>query len=183
MKITAIIPTRGDVDVSPITRHLRTYPEIGHILVVASDTPYSRYVWAAMAETDLIYTQDDDCLTDVSILIDAWKDDDVILNAMTREHAAQYPGAQTLLGFGALFFRALIQETFTLSWTADQLFLRESDRIFATVNPHVTVFPKIEILPHANAPNRLWKQPDHLSSRAAMNRRIFEKTGIEAGCL
>lgn len=185
MKLTAVIPTRGDVDVSPIVSHLRTYREIAEVVVVAGSTPFNRYMWGRHATTDLIYTQDDDCITDIAMLIDFWEDRDVILNAMTREHAAQYPGAQTLLGFGAIFPRLLINTTFIFDerWKRDALFFREADRIFATVNTHSTVYPKIEILPHANNPNRLWKQADHLAARAEMNERIFLQTGIRAGCL
>jgi hypothetical protein len=118
-------------------------------------------------------------VTDIRPLIDAFELD-VIVNAMTPEHARQYPGRQTLIGFGAIFHRNLLKCFSDYAWERDDLFYRESDRIFPTVNPHKTMITDIEILPHAHAPNRLWKQPDHLSAREAMNRRIFEVTGIRA---
>jgi hypothetical protein len=183
MKITAVIPTRGDVDTSRIVTHLRSYQEISEVLVIASGTAFSRYKWARRASTDWIYTQDDDCITHIAPLIAARSryDPFFLVNAMTPEHAAQYPGAQTLLGFGTIFHRSRIS-VFD-GWLYDDLFHREADRIFGTVVPHKTEFPHIEILPCASAPNRLWKQPDHLAARAAMNQRIKEQTGIDAGCL
>lgn len=183
IRISAVIPTRGDVPMGPIMDHLREYPEIEEIIIVKGDTPYNRYGAAARAKNEVIYTQDDDCLTDIRPLIDGY-DPAVIVNSMTPEHAAQYPGRQTLIGFGAIFNRSLSLKTFAsrdyARFERDELFYRESDRIFATVNPHKTVFPQIEILPCAHNPNRLWKQPDHVSARIAMEQRIFEVTGIRA---
>jgi hypothetical protein len=179
--VTAVIPTRGDVSLGALTDHLRSYPEIGEIRFVIGDTPFNRY--RAMLEesgSEIFLTQDDDCVTDLRPLLDAY-DRAVIVNAMTREHAAQYQGNQTLIGFGALFHRDLVSYAFYgWNWQRDDLFYRESDRIFPTVIPHKTVFPQISILPHASAPNRLWKQPDHNSARLEMNRRIFDMTGIPA---
>ena len=172
LKISAVIPTRGDVDRTEIVAHLRTYPEIDEIEVIAGDTPYNRYVAAARAKNDLIFTQDDDCITDIRPLINAYQPG-IITNAMTPQHAAQYPGKQTLIGFGAIFDRSLINVLD--GWERDALFFRESDRIFATLNPHKTVFPAIRLLPHATAANRLYRQPDHVAARFAMEKRIFER--------
>lgn len=175
MRISAVIPTRGDVPMGAIVERLQEYPEIDEVILVMGDTPYNRYEAMARAKNAVIYTQDDDCLTDLRPILDAYRPG-VIVNAMTPEHAAQYRGPQTLIGFGALFDASLV--ACLDGWKRDALFYRESDRIFATVNQHFTVFPKIDILPHASAPNRLWKQPDHVAARVAMEARIFERTGI-----
>ena len=175
MKISAVIPTRGDVPVKELEAHLRGYEEIDEVLIIKGDTPSNRYIAAALAKNEVIFTQDDDCVTDLRPIIDAYEPG-VLVNAMTPEHAANYPGRQTLIGFGALFDKTLIR--CLDGWERDALFLRESDRIFATVNPHKTVFPSIDILPCAHAPNRLWKQPDHVACRFQMERRIKERTGI-----
>lgn len=172
MQISAVIPTRGDVDCSEIVNHLRSYPEIENVEVIVGTTPYNRYVGAAHAAHDLIYTQDDDCITDIRPLIDAYQPG-WIVNAMTPEHAAQYPGRQTLIGFGSLFDRSLL--LVLEGWERDALFYRESDRIFASLNPHKTIFPKIKILPHATAENRMYRQPEHLAARFEMERRILER--------
>lgn len=179
MKISAVIPTRGDVSLGPIIDRLQEYPEIDEIIIRIGDTPFNRYRAALHAKNDVIFTQDDDCLTDIRPLIDAF-DASVIVNAMTVQHAAQYPGRQTLIGFGVLFDRAMMNCLYLTGFERDALFYRESDRIFATVNFHKTVFPRIHILPHAHNPNRLWKQPDHVAARMAMEQRIFEVTGIRA---
>lgn len=179
MKISAVIPTRGDVPLGPIIDRLQEYAEIDEIILRIGDTPFNRYEAAKSAKNEVIYTQDDDCVTDLRPLIDAY-DGGWMVNAMTPEHAAQYPGKQTLVGFGALFPRYYVEVFNHYNWERDALFYRESDRIFGTTSPHKTVFPRIDILPHAHNPNRLWKQPDHVSARLAMEQRIFQVTGIRA---
>lgn len=186
LKIAAVIPTRGDVDRTAILAKLRSYPEIDDVCFVVGDTPFNRYVhMSTLEEYSWFYTQDDDCITDLRPLIDGMeklieRPANTIINAMTPEHAAHYPNRQTLIGFGAIFHKDALNCFTDYPWTHDALFRRESDRIFATVNPHVTVFPKIQILECAHAPNRLWKQPDHNDARRAMEQRILEVTGIAA---
>ena len=178
MRISAVIPTRGDVDVQPIVDHLKSYSQIDDVWIFKGDTPFNRYIGArTLSAHPTIFTQDDDCITDIGPLIEAYECG-VIVNAMTPEHAAQYPGRQTLLGFGAMFDRSLIDVLD--GWEHDALFMRESDRVFATLNPHKSVFPKIKILPHVFADNRLYRQSDHIPARDAINQRIFERTGIRA---
>lgn len=184
MKLSAVIPTRGDVDLLPLIQHLRQYPEVDDIHVVVSDTPYSRYVAAAGCRHEVILTQDDDCLTDLTPLIEHWRwlrlpVERMVINAMTPEHAAQYSGSQTLIGFGALFHRDALRVLDGWHEWAERegwlaLFLRESDRVFPSLLPHVTVFPKIEILPYAYAENRYWRQPEHLKTKAAIEEKIRE---------
>lgn len=178
--VSAVIPTRGNVDVGPIWNRLRQYSEIGEVRFVIGDTPFNRYKAMLESNAEILFTQDDDCVTDLGPLFEAY-DPAVIVNAMTPEHAAQYRGPQTLIGFGAIFHRELVRFAFERwTWKRDDLFYRESDRIFPTVNRHETVFPEIEILPHASDADRLWKQPDHQVARAAMNQRILSMTGIAA---
>lgn len=167
--VSAVIPSRGDVDTIVIVRHLRTYPEIDDIEVIVGATPYNRYRTAAAARHDVIFTQDDDCLTDIRPVLDAYQPGR-ITNAMTESHLKAYPGRQTLMGFGALFDKSMLS-VFD-GWEIDDLFLRESDRVFATMHPHFSVFPSIHILPWAFADNRLYRQPEHGPAHMAMMARI-----------
>ena len=177
LKISAVIPTRGDVDMRPIVAHLKGFPEITEVLVLTGDTVFNRYRAAKMAENEIIYTQDDDCITDIRPIIDAYEPG-IIVNAMTPQHAERYPRRQTLIGFGAIFDRWLIDVL--KEWEDEPLFLSKCDRIFTTLNQHKTVFPKIESLPCATAKNRLYRQPGYYLEVASINARIFERTGIIA---
>lgn len=186
--ISVVIPTRGDVpdDIARIVEHLRTYPSVDDIYIAEGTTPFNRYraIHEGKLKHELIWTQDDDCITDLEPALDRFEDllanyqERFIVNSMTLEHAAQYPGDETLLGFGSIFHRCLVSNHGCMPcfdpFFQDSVFLRESDRIFGTMNPHITVFPKIEILPSAHNLNRLWKQPEHLATRDEMRRRVAE---------
>jgi hypothetical protein len=177
MNISAIIPTRGDVDTDPIVAHLRQYPEIDDIHIVTSDTVFSRYRAAARASHETLYTQDDDCLTDLRPLIDAYEPG-VIVNALTPQHAAYYTGAITLVGFGAIFERSMIRALDT--WEKDGLFLRECDRVFTALHPHKSIVQEIRHLPQATAANRMYKERDHEINLVRIKQRICRLTGIAA---
>ena len=170
--VSAVIPSRGDVDCSGIVARLRACPEIDDIEIVVGDSVFNRYLGAGRAQHHVVYSQDDDCLTDAGAVIAAYRPG-VIVNAMTPEHAAQYPGRITLVGFGAIFDRDLIR--CLDDWERDELFLRECDRVFTALNQCEFVFPEIEILPRASDARRLWRQPEHLRCRAEIERRISER--------
>jgi hypothetical protein len=185
--VHAIIPTRGDVDTAEIAAELSRHPEIGLIEFHKGTTPFWRYLQAADSPGfPLIWTQDDDCVTDPRPAFEAAEQLNRVelINCMTPEHAIRYPGNETLLGFGALFTASLARK-FVLDdrWVKDELFLRESDRIFGTINSHHTVFPRIRILDCAHNPNRYWQQPEHVDTMLAMRRRILKVSGIESGGL
>jgi hypothetical protein len=171
-QVSAVIPTRGDVPLEAIRERLLSVPEIDDAHFVVGPNVFGRYT--APVRHEIVYTQDDDCLTDVAAVLAAYEPG-VIVNAMTPEHAAQYPGWVTLIGFGAVFDRSMAEALDV--WERDDLFLRECDRVFTALYPHKTVFPGITMLHWATEENRLYRQPDHLAARAAIMRRIYERTG------
>lgn len=193
LKISAVIPTRGDCpnEIARIRTHLAQYPEIVEVIVIPGDTVFNRYRAAfGMAKESLIYTQDDDCITDLRPLIKQFQDigvetqkwprqrqQSLFVNAMTEAHAANYRGRNTLVGFGSIFQRPALQAFTDWPWERDELFYRECDRIFATVNPHTHVIQPVEIFESAHAPNRMWKDPLHNQYRVEIEKRIRETTG------
>jgi hypothetical protein len=177
--ICAVIPTRGDVEMDEIVNHLKSFPEIGAIRIIIGTSTFNRYLAAMDARQEIIFTQDDDCVTDLLPIIRNYEPG-VIVNAMTPDQAKRYKGAQTLIGYGAIFDRALVESMMDEKWIHDDLFYSKADRIFTTINPHHTVFPRIRNLPHATAENRLYNEHDHGAKVIAMNQRIKEITGIKA---
>jgi hypothetical protein len=170
MAITAVIPTRGDVDMTEIRRSL-AIGGITEILIERCSSVYGRYELAARARNPIIYTQDDDCLTDVAEVISAYEPG-IIVNAMTSNHSKQYRSQVTLLGFGSVFDQSLIK--IMGAFKRDEVFLRECDRVFTALVPHKSVFPNVMILPHATAENRLYRQKEHEAMRREIGRRIDE---------
>jgi hypothetical protein len=172
LKISAAIATRGDVNLRRILKEIAKHKEIDEVNVETSQTPYGWYVACQRAKNPVVYYQDDDCVTDLGPVIAAFEPDKIV-NAMTKEHAKCYPGNQTLIGFGAVFEKRLL--SVLDGWERDPVFLRESVRVFATLIPHKTVFPKIEILPCAYDDNRLYRQvEEHAAAREEINRRIWD---------
>ncbi len=187
LRISAVIPTRGDCpnEIARIRTHLAQYPEIVEVIVIPGDTVFNRYRAAfGQARESLIYTQDDDCITDLRPLIEAWGrfaggHGWMFVNAMTEAHAANYPGNNTLVGFGTLFKRRSLEVFGKWDWERDSLFYRECDRIFACCNSYQSVIQPVEIFECAHAPNRMWKHPEHNQYRVEIEKRIRETTGIE----
>lgn len=156
-----------------ILDHLRSYREIGEIEVCVGNTPWNRYLAGMRAPESTIYTQDDDCITDLRPLFDCFRPGaGVMVNAMTRQHQKEYKNSRfTLCGFGSIFDRRMLS-VFD-GYQRDALFFRESDRIMGSV-PHYTVYPRIFISADASNQNRTWRQPGHLKARADMERRILQ---------
>jgi hypothetical protein len=139
--VSAIIVTRGDVDLAPIVASLpidwqvvicdnsgkltanqafrmRKYRVGDHMFWPHSDlSVYGRYASIPSAKQDLIYIQDDDCIvSDSQAIVDAWKvsswaRQDYIVANMPQEFRLHYPDS-CLVGFGACFHRDLPAKAF-----------------------------------------------------------------------
>jgi len=179
--VTAYIPTRGDLDLTHLVDHLRSYPEFAGIHVLGPenpDSPFKRYREAMLSPTELVYVQDDDVQADLtpmfemfSKLLKTTPSVPMMVNNMTQQHQKHYPNRRfTLVGFGSLFHRDALA-VFD-GYARDALFYRESDRIMGSV-PYASVFPRLWISSDASLPNRTWRKPGHQKARFEMERRIL----------
>jgi hypothetical protein len=190
--ITAVVVTRGNVDITPVLHSLRgQYPFFGDVIIYDNSKlldfrVFSRFLAAQLVQTPYAYVQDDDCIVDLSRypwhLTEAGK----ILCNMPAAYRPNYPGLTQLLGFGSVFHRDLIRPTFEryfsyleYDWIIktgqvglDLIFLLECDRLFTSLNICKLVDVPITHLPHATAPDRLYLQPDHAERRKEIERRI-----------
>ena len=169
MRVSVVIPTRGDVDLGKIMANLLQYKEVAEVIVEVSNSPYGRYSGAKIARCPIVFTQDDDCVPNVRPILDAYAPG-IITNVMSGEGASGYVGAETLVGYGAVFDRSLV--AVLNGWERDDVFLRECDRVFTSLNKHRTIIGKTNSLGCATAPNRLYKQPDHEDKVAIIRERI-----------
>lgn len=102
---------------------------------------------------------------------------------MPKEFRPYYTDS-AMVGFGAAFYREAPKRAFIRYGVMDEsgelsvegrgsmdaiehtrMFLRESCRIFTTLTPIILVDIPKKNMPYALAPNRLWKQPDHIRFR------------------
>jgi len=153
---------------------------------------YGRYAALVYVKTRLVLVQDDDCVLppeSIAALLDAWQPGHVVCN-MPERFRAHYSDS-ALVGFGAVFERDLPAKAFdrfrsfpfpatvngrdvgttylTIPDSGQAGFAcREADTIFTTLTPRILVdVPKTD-LPHATAPDRLYRQPEHHGARKRM---------------
>ncbi len=173
--VTAIIVTRGDIDLEPVVYSL-IFP---HLIVWDNGTAedfgaYGRYMAIAQAQTDVIYFQDDDCIVpadDQQRLVDTYEPG-MLAALMPRERVDYHD--TVLIGWGAIFDRHLPSAAFE-RWTSAGH--PTGTRDFRVVGCDF-VFPMLtrrwkrldgyhRDLPHAHAPNRTWASyPDYANLKA-----------------
>lgn len=183
--VSAVLVTRGDVDLTPI---LDSIHAAGVREIVIWDNSkrrdfkvYGRYRGAFEAHRveeprhPVIYTQDDDCLVDVAAVLAAYQPGRVVCNmplAKRSEYAAIAPRI-ALVGWGACFDENLIHALgrYTRRFGADELLLRECDRVFTALNPTTLIDVPVRHLPHAFV-GRMGNETRHLGDLAEIQRRI-----------
>lgn len=175
---TAVIVTRGDVDLAPVLASLRLFDDV--VVWDNSQRPenvmvFGRYAAVRHARYPIIYTQDDDCIVDAAAIVNAYEPGYVVCNmpaAKRREYETLAPGV-ALVGWGACFDLGALAafETYQAEHARDDLFYRECDRVFTALNPQKLVDVPVTHLPHA-AVDRMGNEPRHLTDLAEIRRRI-----------
>ena len=172
--VSAVLVTRGDVDLAPI---IETLP-YGEVVIWDNSTRpedlgvYGRYVAISETTKPLIYFQDDDCLVSChDELLAAWEPGYVVGNAFDdAERLKRYEGT-TLLGWGSLFEAALPWQAFAkygLHHRVEELWTYNppglgAEIVFPMLTPSKTITHGVEWLdqdgPVLERENRMWKQP------------------------
>ncbi len=174
-KVSAVIVTKGDKDLTPIIESLPfTDIFIWDNSAFQDRKIYGRYIGATLAKNDIIYVQDDDCLVGALSLLDHYEEDKLICN-IPMDRRAEYEGTGlSLVGWGALFHRKLIH-SFHKYWDKfpiDELFLRECDRVFTALNQFRQVNVGMQHLPYAFGLDRMGKEKRHRQDFIEIRRRI-----------
>lgn len=180
MDVYGSLVTRGNVDISQILAVLMFHGFPGTVWDNSKSLDFKvfgRYVIGGR-RNELIFTQDDDVLvSNPTFIINAWEPGKVVCNMPTSApYRANYPGPEQLVGFGAVFERSLVKKTFDryfAKWPLDDLAMREADRIFTTMNTCKLVDVRIEHLPWADGPDRMYKEPGHNERRREAVRRAM----------
>ncbi len=161
--VTACLITRGDVDLKPILRTL-PYP---NVIVWGPDREelhvYGRYAAIAEAPTNIVYTQDDDCIFTLhDDLLARYEPGRIVANYGHGENPDGYDDMALVHG-GAIMDRHLPTIAFAAyldRWPRDEGFLREADMVNGTITPHRhTDLPFAIRMEIATRPNRMSHQP------------------------
>ena len=167
MNVSAVIVTRGDVDLTPV---LNSIP-IDDIVIWNNAERHDMCVYGRYAAIDeckhkYIYTQDDDAICPVLQILSHYSADGVLANVPDNEHP--------WLAWGSVFPREAPFEAFRRyleHYPGDELFRRWPDVIFGELALVGRVDFGHEDLPWATAPNRMYHQPDHYTSQQEVRDR------------
>ena len=172
-------------ELDQIVENLRQYPFIDDIVIHDNSGKdnvkmYGRYFATRHAKHDLIYTQDDDCIVEnLQELYDTFCKNlyKTLVNGMKPERLQFYIGSDTLIGWGTFFDRRWLWclKIYLEKYGMDSIFLRETDRIFSTLNRievgRVTVPAKIKDFPSSMSKQSLSLQAEHEQSRLIAVKR------------
>lgn len=139
--VTAVLLTRGDVDLDPIRASL----PYDRVIVWSSDRDtaegygmFARYLAIAEAITDVVYVQDDDCLFERhDELLAAFEPGTIV---STYGHGENSDGLDdfVLMHGGAIFERELVAPAFERylgHYWRDDAFYRYADLVFGGLTP------------------------------------------------
>jgi hypothetical protein len=181
VNVTAIIVTRGDINLQPI---IATLPYTELIIWDNAQRPtnekcFGRYLAITEATHDVIYYQDDDVIfRNHHQLLAAYQPGKITANMPSPWY--ERTGYQELncaqVGAGALLDRRLPDPAIRLyleHWPKDDLFLDYCDDIVGMLTPWQRHDFGYEILPHATAPGRISTRPGATERQAEIRRRAL----------
>lgn len=178
--VTAVVVTRGDVDLQPI---LASLPFDDLIVWDNSEKAedakvYGRYLAAEDAVNDVVYFQDDDLIfPDVLALLDVYEPGRITCNMPSPWYECTgYERARCgMVGAGALVPKGLWRQAFDQylgRWPLDDDFLNGCDWVNGILTPHARYDFGYEIIvERASAPGRIGTSPDGPALRQRMMER------------
>lgn len=173
MDVSAVIVTRGNVDLGPILNSLPFADVVVWDNSVRNDlSVYGRYAGIEETRHDLVYVQDDDAICPAQGLLDAYQ------GGVLCNMDPQRPGysQHALVGWGALFPAAAPFEAFDKYlgvYPDDAVFRRCCDIVFTALSPYQLVDLGHEDLGWATHPDRMYHQPHHTPERDEVLRRCL----------
>lgn len=194
-RITAVIVTKGDVDLEPILATL-PYDRVevwDNSKTVLDAKTFGRWLAAERIPAELFYFQDDDVLfTEHERLLREHEETGQM--ATLNMPSPWYERVQTswepvgrplgMFGAGCIVPRYLMKGAFApylRHFHSDDLFLELCDLVGGTFMPWRRVDLGYEILPQASYGDRIATSPGHSERRLEMRRRVAALVAQEAG--
>ena len=179
-EVSAVLVTRGDVDLDPILETL-PYPEV----IVWNDRErgsrgcYGRYLAMTEARNDVIYFQDDDLVFSAhEALLAQYEPERITCNMPSPwyERTNYDTLGCFLVGAGSLVpktlpWRAL--RRYLEVWPEDDLFLTYCDQVNGILNPGLRLDLGYEVLPYASGPDRIYTQPGAAERKWTVQQRAL----------
>ncbi len=172
MRVAACLVTRGNVPMDDIIESL---PEEWEVVVWDNSKRddlgvYGRYAAIELTDAELIFVQDDDCVLEPAAF-DTLQDQSEFwptgLHSNMPDRFRQHYPDSCLVGFGAIFHRALPKRAFDRMPSMPLLFNLTCDVYFTSLTqPRFLLDLPYRDQPWASDPDRMWKQPNHVGDRA-----------------
>lgn len=177
MRISAVLVTRGDVDLSPVLATLTHFDEV----IVHDNSEdqdfkvYGRYRAAKQARNSTVYTQDDDATTSPELVAHEYRPGHITAN-MPPDRRDFYGDGIALIGWGSVFDKDLTScfTKYFKRWPMDDLFLREADRVFTGLNRLKLIDVPFQHLPCAHGSDRMGAETRHLADLYEIRQRIYQ---------
>jgi hypothetical protein len=177
VKFSAVIVTRGDVDLGPALAPI--VPAADEIVIRRGHAGvWERWEAILAAKHDLVYTQDDDAVVDLPAF-KVWPNCmHVITCNMPADRRQEYRDGSALVGWGAFVPKQLVLAAlfhYRRHFDADDLFRRECDRVVTGLSTLELVDVPFQHLPWSNGPGRMCAaagDPKHAAARRAIRERI-----------
>lgn len=166
---TAVIVTRGDVDLEPA---LSGIPPQWPLVVWDNSLRekdlkvYGHFAALAEVDSEYVYMQDDDAVCPARGVLAAWDEaahgDLILLN--------EADGETPWISWGAIFRRdlpAAAIDRYVAAYGMSDDVLLWCDMIFSTLTPwaNVDLIGQVQHLPHARAENRMCMRADHYAEQ------------------
>jgi hypothetical protein len=176
MNITAIVVTKGDVDLKPVLDSLHGFDEVivWDNMRRLDSKVYGRFAAIQEADNEVIYVQDDDVIVQTPHLVCGYFDPGMVVANVPPERRGFYSDGITLIGWGAVFHRSAVNvfDQYLAEWPMDDLFLRECDRIFTGLNHSINIDVPFQHLPYAHGLDRMGSEMTHLVDLAEIRTRL-----------
>ncbi len=176
MRVAACLVTRGNVPMDDITE---SFPDDWEVVVWDNSKRgdlgvYGRYAAIGLTDAEIIYVQDDDAVLEpeslYALVTRAMMMPFALFANMPERFRPHYPDS-CLVGFGAAFGRDLPREAFGKMPVAPLDFYLTCDVYFtALTEMRFLLDQPYRDQPWASDPDRMWKQPEHVPTRAAALR-------------
>jgi hypothetical protein len=175
-RISAVLVTRGDHDLSPV---LKSLEDFGELIVwdnskVENRRVLGRFLGAEGAKFDVVYVQDDDCTVDVQALAAQFRTRELLCN-MPVERRQGYRGTGiSLIGWGAIFEKPALSALDRYPGPRDEIFERECDRAFTYLNQDIVREVEVSFrqLPYAFGADRMGSEIRHGTDYREIRRRL-----------
>ncbi len=168
MRASAVIVTKGDRDLSEVIETLRGFDEVivwDNSRACRDVKVFGRYAGAFMSRNEVIYVQDDDCVTSPDAIMGSFLPGRLVCN-VPPDRRREYAGTNiTLMGWGSVFGKSKLSafRSYLDVYPQDDLFERECDRVFSHLHRKSVVLVDVPMkhLDAAHGMDRMGREPRH----------------------